>query len=140
MKQTFIKSAIVAGALGGVMLLAGCATPTTEGFRQTLNAFIGAPEADFIHVAGIPTRTYEVDGFRYLEYEDRQTHTTPGTAPNYRTHCTGYGSSRTCNTRAYGGSSPITRTHHCDVTFRVHNGIIVDYNFVGKDCKAVPEE
>jgi hypothetical protein len=53
------------------LALAACATgPTLE---QRLSAYIGRGEGDLVANLGVPLRSYEVDGRRFLQFEQRNT-------------------------------------------------------------------
>ena len=51
--------------------LAGCAAPVDR--SPFLNSLVGQPETELVRRLGVPTRTYETSGHRFLAYQERQT-------------------------------------------------------------------
>lgn len=105
-----VKIAVLASAL----VLAGCAT--TEGFKKIVQSWVGSSESQLIANWGVPIRTHESSGTRYLEYDYQH--------QGYYTTCnSGYCATNTIHKR-------------CITTFAVRNGVIVNWSFRGNDCKA----
>jgi hypothetical protein len=50
-------------------MVAGCATGTTEEFDHRIATCVGRPEAAVVAGLGVPSRTYEGNGGRLLQYE-----------------------------------------------------------------------
>jgi hypothetical protein len=94
-------------------------------------AFVGRPEGELVTVLGVPVRTYEADGRRFLQYESRRA--VPYLYPAY----SAYG------WRRFGGFGfgpsyyPIYETRACDVTFILRGGRVEGFTARGDDCLAV---
>lgn len=124
-----IKSVLV--VIVSVVLLAGCAT--VDGYKQVVESWDGSKARELIASWGVPTRDYEIDGVRFIEYDDRRTINYAGTPPSYQTVCDGYGY---CTTQQVGGTSPQTVHKRCVTTFTIDGyGVIRSWSFRGNDCK-----
>jgi hypothetical protein len=102
---------------------AGCATgPTLE---QRLLPFVGRSEGDLVAALGVPERTYEVEGRKFLTFEDRRSFIVAGDPFLYR------GYSRFGPYFAPPGY--IVRT--CEITFAVRGGQAESFTFRGDGCR-----
>lgn len=121
-----MKLRVVLGALA----IAGCAVgPPLE---QRLLPFVGQTEGDLVAALGVPERTYEADGRKFLTFEDRRSYIVAGAAPLYG----GYGRF------GYGGlgygpffSPPGYVVRTCEITFAVRNGRAESFSFRGDGCR-----
>ena len=69
-------------ALAGVALLAGCAYPNPQ-HVQALNALIGKSETDLLRSYGVPNRTYDSAGHKFLAYSRNRIESIPGDGFGY---------------------------------------------------------
>ncbi|MCI0752274.1 hypothetical protein [Teichococcus vastitatis] len=105
-----------------VVLLAACAVgPTLD---QQLSTFVGQSEGDVVARMGVPVRTYEIEGRRFLQFEQYSTVMVPGD-PLY-----------------YGGwyrrhwATPSTYAQvRCDITFTLRAGRVESYAARGDGCR-----
>jgi hypothetical protein len=105
-----------------LMLLAGCVNQLAA--RQAfLNQFIGQPESTLVQQMGVPTRSIETDGVKYLAYTESRTDVIPG-APGYGWGWGWYG----------GGIPPQVVTLTCETTFSVSGGVVQSYTLRGNAC------
>ncbi len=103
---------------------AGCATgPTLE---QRLLPFVGRGEGDLVAALGVPERTYEVEGRKFLTFEEQRSYIVAGAYNPYL----GY----------YGRFGPtftppgyVTRT--CEITFAVRQGRVESFTHRGDGCR-----
>ncbi|MFC3123634.1 hypothetical protein ACFOD4_01060 [Pseudoroseomonas globiformis] len=104
------------------LLLGACATgPTLD---QQLSTFVGQSEGDVVTRLGVPVRTYETEGRRFLQFEQYRTVIVPG------------------DPWGYGGGyyrrpwiSPSTyATVRCDLTFTLRGGRVESYAARGDGC------
>jgi hypothetical protein len=106
--------------------LAGVLAACTNGLAQKqaeLAKWVGKPETDLVGLMGVPTRTYETGGMKFLTYDDRQAEIIPG--PPY------YGPTPFW----YGGAFPSSVvTRECDTTFTVTDGIVRAFSLRGNAC------
>ena len=114
--------------------LSGC-LPTTEGYSQMVNSWVGAPESALLAQVGPPNRSYESGGLKYLTYEASSVAYMPPVAPTYQTTVIG----NMAYTNAYGGSPGYAIPLSCQTTFLVQKQIIRSVSFKGNDCTAVPQ-
>src|SRR3954470_19236064 len=63
------------------LALGGCTGPTTAGFDARMASLIGRPEAEVVAKLGVPVRTHEAGGQRFLQYESRRIGSYPGYYP-----------------------------------------------------------
>lgn len=132
--------AMLALSLG---ILTGCARATPEAFNARMASFVGRPEADLVATLGVPARTHEADGRRFLQYEDRRLVTYPGD-PFYGAGYGGFGYGGFGRRRigsAFGGYygsgfGPVVETRACDVTFELRAGRVAGFAARGNDCVA----
>jgi hypothetical protein len=105
-------------------LLAGCAIePPLE---TRLQPFVGQSEAALVASLGVPNSTYETEGLRFLQYEDRTSTIYPGD-PYWG--------------RPYGrfgpvlSPAPLIITRTCSITFTLRQGQVTAFSFRGNGCR-----
>jgi hypothetical protein len=112
------------------VLTAGC-TDYLALRQAQMQQFVGRPETDLIQSMGVPTRTYETGGMKFLAYEDRQIEIVPG-SPFY------YGPGPFpgfYNGGFYGGGFPPEAVSlMCDTTFAVAGGVVRSFTLRGNAC------
>ena len=109
--------------------LAGCAAPVDR--SPFLNSLVGQPETELVRRLGVPTRTYETSGHRFLAYQERQT-SVVGTGIGFG----GFGGF------GYGGFGGVGTTFSnsqivervCETTFDVASGRVVTWSLRGNAC------
>ena len=104
-------------------LAAGCATgPTLE---QRMLPFIGRSEGDLVAALGVPVRTYEADGRKFLAFEERRSYIVAGDPFLYR------GYSR------FGPyfSPPGYIVRVCEITFTLRGGRAESFSSRGDGCR-----
>ncbi len=107
-----------------LVVLSACADQLAA--RQAeLKQLVGKPEVDLIQAMGVPTRTYETGGVKFLSYEDKRLEILPG-SPFY------YGSG--LYPGFYGGIPPQAVNLVCDTTFSVVNGAVSGVILRGNAC------
>lgn len=68
--------------LAALALLGACASRTPEAFDQRMTTFIGRPEAELVAGLGVPSRSYEADGRRLLQWDFLQQSSAPAIYPS----------------------------------------------------------
>jgi hypothetical protein len=115
--MTRIAALLLAG------LLAGCVNQLAV--RQNyLAQFVGRPESDLVLAMGVPNRTYETGGIKYLAYDDRRMEIIPAT-PMYGPPYWGWGG---------GGFPPQVINLVCETTIAVRDGVVVSFALRGNSC------
>jgi hypothetical protein len=119
------KFTILAGVLG----VAACAYPNPQ-HVAALNALIGHSETDLIRAEGVPTRTYESGGDKFLAFSRSRIDTIPG-APGPYWGGWGYGWG---GWGGWGGFPPEVIQRDCETTFDLRGGIVQSWKLRGNDC------
>jgi hypothetical protein len=107
-----------------MLYLPGCVVPTQAAFDARMSAFLGRPEVEVIVALGVPTRSTEAGGLRFIEYERRRVVGRP--AGNW-----------------YWGSpyfGDYVETRECRLTFTLRDGHVVHFDSRGNDCIAPPQD
>lgn len=110
-----------------VLLLIGLLSACTDmlAARQAqLNQLVGRPEIDVIQAMGVPTRTFETGGVRFLSYQQSQTQVMPASPWYWYGPMPGF----------YGGFPPQVVTWSCDTTFSIANGVVTGFTLRGNGC------
>jgi hypothetical protein len=103
------------------LVLAGCVNELAQ--RQAfLNQFVGRPDQALVQQLGVPNRSYETGGVKYLAYDESRVDILPpppGWGPWWY-----YG----------GGFAPQVVNLVCSTTFAVANGVVTSYTLRGNAC------
>jgi hypothetical protein len=111
----------------GVLLLIAALGGCTSGLavRQAeLTQWIGRPEVELLGALGVPNRTYDSGGMKFLTYEERRVEISPGTPYGFGPGPFGYG----------GGSPPTAMTLVCETTFTVAQNVVRAFSLRGNAC------
>jgi hypothetical protein len=143
-----MKASQVAVTLVLGLGISGCGSiPTTAGYEQQLQAWIGDNADHLVSSWGIPQATVPLsDGGRVLEYRWEQTpHQMPGYGGWQPSPTTGnvgvYGSQGGYAGGTYSGSKVLTSVTGCTTRFRTdRDGTIVRWAFQGNGCTASPQK
>ena len=108
-------------ALTLLCVLPGCVNQLAQ--RQAyLNQFVGHPESMLVQQLGVPSRSFETQGVRYLAYTEHRTQVLPGGPP--------FGP-----WGWYGGMFPPDVIDLvCETTFSVAKGVVTSYTLRGNAC------
>ena len=112
----------LARALPLAALLAACERgPTLD---EQLGTLIGRSEGDLVAALGVPTRTFETHGRRFLQFESRRTVFVPQPAPLYGP----FG--------ARGWAHPLDTpvAVGCNITVEMRDGRALGFSYRGKGC------
>jgi hypothetical protein len=108
------------------LLLAACAQG--PGLSERLSTWVGRSEGDLVAEFGVPVRTYEVEGRRFLQYEQRRT--VALSQPGFdRPYFTPWGPRF-----GYFPAPPAYATYGCDLTFAIRAGRVENFSFRGEGC------
>lgn len=121
-------------ALLGLVALTACAVPSREGYVARMSGFVGQSEGEVVSALGVPARTHDAEGRRFLQYEERRLVSYPGSAfiAGGRGGL-GYGGF------GYGlgyGFAPQVESRACDLTFELRGGRVQGFTARGDDCVA----
>jgi hypothetical protein len=113
-----------------VLCLAGCAT--TEGYRKMLDGWMGADERSLVRAWGVPHRSYESGGVRYLAFVSSREVYRPADPPILGQETVNGKSTLTFTP----GRPGYTYTKSCETTFELTRGRVSSWRFYGNDCRA----
>ncbi len=104
--------------------VAGCVNVVADRAAY-LQSFVGKPEAELVRALGVPTRTYDRDGHRFLAFDETSSQPVPIVAPYY-----GYGP------LGPYGSSVVQYT--CETTAEIDLGNVANFTLRGQGCGYYP--
>lgn len=101
------------------LVLAACEDPRAARMLA-MNQFVGYSEQILIEHLGIPTRTYETDGVKYLAYDERRTDIIPP-PPIFNPW--------------FAPAMPAQVIERwCETTFQVSGGLVRSFTLRGNSC------
>ena len=114
-------------ALAGLAFLAGCATPSPQ-HVAALNGFVGKSEADVVRVYGVPLRSVETGGSKFIAYSDHHIQS----FPDYP-YFGGYGWGGGWGWGGGFGGADIEE-FNCETTFELQADIVKRWSLRGNAC------
>jgi hypothetical protein len=110
-----------------LLALAVVATSCSNGLAERqayLSRFIGQPESAVVQQMGVPNRSIETGGVKYLAYDEHRVDFIPGT-PGYSPFYWGW----------YGaGFPPQVVNLNCETTFELTDGTVKSFTLRGNAC------
>jgi hypothetical protein len=133
MKQIFQAVAVVC-----VLALGACAYPNPE-HVSALNQLIGKSETQLVQAMGVPSRSYDSGGHRFLAFSKSRIDTIPGSSGPYGRWWGGYGGGYWGGGwggwgGGWGGFPPEVVTRDCETTFDLVGGVVKSWGLRGNDC------
>jgi hypothetical protein len=108
------------------VLIAACAQG--PGLSERLSTWVGRSEGDLVAEFGVPVRTHEADGRRFLQFEQRRSVAVP--QPGFdRPFVSPWGPRF-----GYWPPQPAVAVIGCDLTFAIRGGRVESFSFRGEDC------
>lgn len=107
-----------------LLALVGCTLPPSAEVR--LAPYVGRSEIELVQGLGVPDRSYETGGLRFLQYEERR-QVLHQLDPYWG--------------RPYGRfaplplGGPVLLTRSCDATFTLRDGVVQSFTLRGDDCR-----
>jgi len=106
-----------------VAALTGC-TNLLEQRQAYLSQFVGQPDSALVQQMGVPSRSYETGGVKYLAYDEHRIDIIPG-SPTFAPFYMGW----------YGaGFPPQVVELTCETTFEVSDGTVKAFTLRGNAC------
>jgi hypothetical protein len=125
--QTRRSSRRLTAVSAALLLLSGCVNYLRQ--REAyLSQFVGRGEAELVQALGVPSRTYETGGAKFLAYDERRAYYSPGPPPPYYGWGWGWG--------WYAGYPPVFVERQCETTFEVTGGIVQRFTLRGDGCSS----
>src|SRR5690349_11922448 len=119
-----------------VALVAACSTGSPEEFDRRMATWVGHPEGDVVAALGVPSRTYEGDGRRLLQYEFARPSSAPAIFPSIGLGFgtggwsgVGFGTGVGLGFGGYGAAPA-----GCLLVFEVREGRVTSFNRAGPGC------
>ena len=129
----YLVPALALAGLG----LAGCAYPDPQ-HVQALNGLVGKSETELVRARGVPSKTYETGGLKFLAYDMHRIDSLPGDAgfyPGFGYGGFGYGGFGYGGFGGgFGGFGPEIIQRDCSTTFELRGGIVQRWSLRGNDC------
>lgn len=114
--------------LSAVLLLSACDPYALARRQAALQAYVGHSESDIVRVFGVPTRTFETGGHRFLAYDQGGVELIPSPYPWGPWGWGGFGWS-------YAGDFPVRAVERgCETTFEVSADHVVGVTLHGNAC------
>ncbi|MBV8094764.1 MAG: hypothetical protein JOY71_15565 [Acetobacteraceae bacterium] len=110
-----------------VAALCGCADDGLQRRQAYLAQLVGRSELDLVQPMGVPTRSYEAGGIKFLAYDERHTEYIPDGPPSFVPWVYGY------DWYGYGIPPEIVQTR-CETTFEVTAGRVRSFKLRGNGC------
>lgn len=107
-----------------ITLVSACVVGPSR--QQLLAPLVGVTEADLVVRMGVPSRTFETGGIKFLAYDERHLDILPTAPafPGWGPWYYGY----------YGGWPPEVIVRGCETTFEVAGGRVRSFTLRGNDC------
>jgi hypothetical protein len=114
-----------------ILLLAVAACEPGVSRATYLSQFIGSSETNLISALGVPTRSIESGGIKFLAYRDHRVDVMPGMPglPNYGSPFGPYGYGG-----VYGGIPPQLIERDCETTFELIDNKVRSFTLRGNAC------
>ncbi len=121
---------VLARLAATVVLLSASACANRLAARQAaLAPLIGRGETDLVRALGVPSRTFESGGHRFLAFVDTRTAVIPGTYGPPPWGFWGPGSAW-----ALGATPPQVIETVCETTFEIADATVVGFSLHGEGC------
>ena len=116
----------IVAVLFALPLLAACQQPTMQDRQAALQPLVGQSESDLVRRMGVPTRSFDADGHRFLAYLQRDVTVLPGQGP-WQPFWGGWW---------YHGPdvAPEVIDRVCETTFEITAGKVQSYQLRGNAC------
>lgn len=112
-----------------LLATAGCVSEAARRGAE-LAGTVGLSETDLVRRFGVPNRTYDVGGHRFLDYDDRHLVTFPG----FATYGAGFGRFGGPGFGAFDYVPPEVVERGCDTTFELAGGRVLGWALRGRAC------
>jgi hypothetical protein len=108
--------------------LAGCVAPGPSGRELALSGLIGQNESAAVQLLGVPDRSFETEGKRYLSFSERRLAAYPGLVPfgGYYRRYHGFYSA--------GFYQPEFVERGCETTLEIVDGKVASFALRGNAC------
>ncbi len=128
--RRFTTIPVFAPVLASALALAGCANGIAQREAE-LAPLVGQPESAVVQRLGVPTRTYETGGEKFLAYNQSRLDYEPGFGPYYGGF---YGRGFYGGGFYGGGFPPEIIQRDCETTFELANGAVKSFALRGNSC------
>ncbi len=124
-------------ALASLALLAGCAYPSPQ-HVAALNAMVGKPEVDVVRTYGVPIRSVETGGVKFIAYSQHRIESFPDGPYGWGGGWGGGWAGGGWGGRGWGWGGgfgyPDIEQFDCETTFELHAGAVKSWSLRGNAC------
>lgn len=110
-----------------LLVVGGCANHLVAR-RAYLNSLVGESELQLVRQMGVPTRSFALDGEKFLAYDHRWLEFAPGFYAGPPWWGPGWGP------WGWGASPPLLVQRGCETTFEIIDGKVASYSLRGDSC------
>ena len=103
-----------------VALCAGCARQGPSALEVRAASLVGRGEAEVVRAFGVPNRSIETGGHRFIAYVERRQEVVPGAGP--------------WGPPWWGWQPTQVITRGCEITFEIDQGKVASYSLRGDGC------
>jgi hypothetical protein len=114
----WLAGLVLAATLG----VAGCGPNPTELHQALVQSLVGHSEADAVRALGVPSRTADTGGYRFLQWDVQRQVVYPGDW--------GYG----WGPPGYGGVPPVSVDQSCQTMLELQNDRVLTWQMRGNGC------
>ena len=120
------------------LALAACAVNNGEERRAYLTSLVGAPETELVRQLGVPTRSYETTGRKFVAYDERRVDVVPA-GPFFGGFGYGHGYGGYGGFGGFGSGfgyafPPQVVERGCETTFEIDGGRVQSWALRGNAC------
>ncbi len=117
-----------------LVLLGACTDPALMQRRAYLASFVGQSEVALVRALGVPTRSVDIKGEKFLAYDDRHLEALPGFYGGGPWWGPGWGPAWGPAWGPWGWGPPVIVARGCETTFDISGGKVVSLAMRGPDC------
>jgi hypothetical protein len=109
------------------VFLSGCVAGGPSEREIMLGQLIGRPESQAVRQLGVPSRSFETDGKRFLAYTEDRLDVMPGMV--------GFARFGRPYSRVYGAFGHEIVQRSCETTLEIADGKVAGFTLRGTDCR-----
>jgi hypothetical protein len=116
-----------------IPVLAATACATGPSLQARMASYIGTPETTLVQKLGVPDKQIDVNGDKYLAYDEHHVSVTPGFG-GFGSFGPWYGGPYFAGPVFDSGIPPQITEYSCETTFLLRDDKVVSFSLRGNDC------